>query len=291
MDLQHNPSWQPFAAFSPSDSNPQRSCYACNRFGFGANADDSLGSQKEPWNSVPKDYLNRVLGVELGWPWVVCRLKVWLWWEVVFFFPQPPAGLFPFFIAGWWSFLTDCFPDKEQLSLVYIVGAEPGEKWNSWFKHTGLCEQSLCSPSHFKHSQQSGSLSRFLKLCGLQGELKCWSITASSLVAWCNKAHAENDAFVLYPTAWFAVTFNLSLDSAGCLIKNKNKILKSAFGGQEFNALQYVGVWGLCYRQTEWLFLFNFCLNIVQMMEYLVEQNRLMPASFFIPVVTRCVCI
>lgn len=148
-------------------------------------------------------------------------------------------------------------------------------------------------PSCFKHSQQSGRLSRPLKLCGLEDELKCCSITASSLVAWCNKAHAENDAFVLYPTAWFAVTFNLSLDSAECLIKKKTQ---SAFGRQECNAwampqLQYVGVWGFCYRQAKWLFLLNFCSNIVQMMEYLVEQNKLMPASFFIPVVTRCVCI
>lgn len=95
---------------------------------------------------------------------------------------------------------------------------------------------------------------------------------------------------LLYWTACFAVTFNLSLDSAECLIK------KSAFGRQECNAqatlqLQYVGVWGLCYIQMKWLFLFNSCLNIVQIMEYLVEQNKLLPASFFIPVVTRCFCI
>lgn len=175
--------------------------------------------------TVPKDYLNGVLGVDLGWPWVVCRLKVWLWWGAL------KVGVFPShlqtcfsaaFTTGWWQFLIDCFPGKEELSLVYTVGAERREKWNSWLKHTGLCEQNLCSPSRFKQSQQSGSLSRPLKLCGLEGELKCWSITASSLVAWCNKAQAENDAFVLYPTASFAVTFNLSLDSAECLIKKHN---------------------------------------------------------------------
>lgn len=90
--------------------------------------------------------------------------------------------------------------------------------------------------------------------------------------------------------AWFAVTFNLSLDSAECLIK------RSAFGRQERNAraalqLQYVGVWGLCYIQMKWLFLFNSCLNIVWIMEYLVEQKKLALASSFIPVVTRCFCI
>lgn len=62
-------------------------------------------------------------------------------------------------------------------------------------------------------------------MCGLEGELKSWSIAALSLVAWYNKAYGENDAFVLYPTAWFAVTFNLSLDSAECLIKKKKKVL------------------------------------------------------------------
>lgn len=71
---------------------------------------------------------------------------------------------------------------------------------------------------------------------------------------------------------------------------------KGAFGRPECNAqttlqLQYVGVLGLCYIQMKRLFLFNSCLNIVQIMEYLVEQNKLLLASFFIPVVTGCFCI
>lgn len=52
--------------------------------------------------------------------------------------------------------------------------------------------------------------------------------------------------------------------------------------------LRYVGVLGLCYIQMKLLFLFNSHLNIVQTTEYLVEQNKLLLASFFIPVVTRC---
>lgn len=64
--LQHNPSRQPFPAFSPSDSNPERSFYAFYRFGSLANADDSPSSQKELWNNVPKDYFSGVLGVDLG---------------------------------------------------------------------------------------------------------------------------------------------------------------------------------------------------------------------------------
>lgn len=45
--------------------------------------------------------------------------------------------------------------------------------------------------------------------------------------------------------------------------------------------LQYIGVWGLCYIQMKRLFLFNSCLNIVQIMEYFMEQNKLLLASFF----------
>jgi len=65
VDLEHNLSRQPFTVFSQSDFNPERSFYACYRFGFLANTDDSLSSQKEPQSSVPKDS-NRVLEVDLG---------------------------------------------------------------------------------------------------------------------------------------------------------------------------------------------------------------------------------
>lgn len=182
---------------------------------------------------------------------------------------------------------------QEELSPVYVVVTKTGDKLNSWLKLPGLCEWSLCSLSLLSFQALSAIWQVVKAPQTVWTPERAEGLETCSLVSDClvqQHTHTKNDAFVLYWAAWFAVTFNFRLDPAACLI-TQNALGRQGCNGQAMPQLQGIDVWGLSYIQMKWLFLFISCLNIVQIMEYLVEQSKLLLASILIPVVTQWLCI